>query len=252
MKKKDLKILLSFIIIFLCIGITMYAVNLNKNNQKKKLDTSFIINGISYWQYIDKKWKNIYSIDDIDWDLFKVYSSNEYIDNYYITTNQTKLYFFDKKNNSHNVSRPFLAINKDSIIAPINYRGENLNNTDYNNISEYLQELKIKYNGEYSLAMKYTADINGDNNDEDIYIVSNELYSDQTFYLIFAKVENKYITINKQVNKDEITKYNISWIINIKNKNYYDIILSTMTKENNEYHLYEYDKNNNYKEITPD
>lgn len=252
MSKKDLKTLISLIIIFVCMGILGYVISYNTRLSKKNLDSFIIVNGSNFWSYEDKKWNNLNDMDKFDWNKFKIYTNNNYINSYYITISNNKFYFFDSENESHHIEYPFLAINKDSVIQPIEYIEEKITTDDYNTIQEYLKNEKISYAGEYSKIIKYKTDINEDQKQDYIYIVSNELYStNNLFYAVFAKCNNKYITISIQKNKDILNKYEIGWILSLKSNNYYNIILKKYIGDNYTYYLYEYNKYNKYKNITP-
>ena len=78
------------------------------------------------------------------------------------------------------------------------------------------------------------------------------LYSDDVFYVVFANIDNDYITINKQVGVSEIKRYTLGWVLNITNDKLNDIILREEDREFYNYYLYRYFKGSNeYQRILP-
>lgn len=249
MNKKDIKTLIIITGILLFITFISYLIFSGIEMKEKTLNASFIVNGKNYWQYQNNNWQDLNNINSINWKQYKVYTNNSYINTYYVTANNNKLYFFDKDNNSYHIEPPTLAISSKSNVEPINYEQEELNNNDQDIISSYLKSVKIKYNGEYSIKEKYKTDLDNNGELDYIYIISNQLYSDDEFYIIFAKYGNKNITINKQTDTENLSRYELGWILNITSDKLPTIILKKYYLDNYEYHLYQYTKKNNYQEL---
>lgn len=243
MNKKDLKtiIIISSVLIF--ISFISYLIFNGIENNKKAFNASIIVEGKEFWQYNKGNWQDLEKIDSIDWQEFKVYSENKYINNYFITTANNKTYFFDSNRESYKVTSPFLGISIESKTAPIDYTQSEFTEEDNKIINKYLNKNNINYNGEYSTKEKYSTVIN--TKQSNIYIISNELYSDEVFYIIFMRYDNKNITIIKQDGK--IDKFQLAWILDININKMPTIILKKEYMEDYEYYLYTYDKNNEYK-----
>lgn len=249
LNKKDIKTLIIITCILLFISFVSYFIFSGIDMKEQQLNSSFIVDGNNYWQYNDKNWKNLNSIDSINWEKYKVYTNNNYVDTYYVTSNSGKLYFFDKDNNSYHVDSPTLAISSDSNVGPINYEQEEINTSDQDIINSYLKSIKITYNGDYSVFEKYKTDLDNNGESDYIYILSNQLYSDDVFYIIFARCGSKNITINKQIVEENIEQYELAWIININSDKLPSIILKRYYLDNYEYYLYQYSKKNGYQQV---
>ena len=237
MKEYNIKTFLIVIVPMLLMAI----IAIMFSHKDKNYNVSLIVNGIDYWKYNNKKWTNLETSDEIDWKKYDIYSSNKYINSYYVTINNNKTYFFDSNNDSYDVEPPYLAITSKSNIKILNFKEVEFNDSDNNIINFYLRKIKINYEGEYSKQKKYITDINNDNKEDYLYIISNELYTDKNvFYLVFAKYNNKIIAINNQINKDIFIHYDISWILNMQHNGFNNIILTEPKEYNTRYYLYTY------------
>ena len=242
MRKKDIRLFLIIVGPMFILGLIAYFISINSSSTH---NVSFIVNGMNFWKYDNNLWKSFIDIDDLDWKKYAVYSNNRFIDNYFVTITNDKTYFFDKNNDSYDVEFPYLAISVESDIKPVNYKSLDISDDDIKIINSYLKKNKINYNGDYSEEKKYVVDINGDNKDDYIYIISNELYSlDKVFYSVFAYCNNKYVTIDLQIDSDEIVHYDLSWVLNMKHNGYYNIILTEPREYDEKYYLYEYNNQN--------
>ena len=247
--KREIKILFIFVVVFLVMFSLCYIIVIREEQRKKSFNASVIVDGNRFFQYKDLVWSDLKRVENLKNDQFKVYSDNNYLGDYLVTFTNNKYYFFDLEYNSYDVDSKFLAINKDSNLSIVNYFDSSFDDVDNNVISKYLNSININYIGEYSVKNKYITDLDNDEKEDYIYILCNELYSDEIFYVIFAKVGNKIITINKQINVDDIVKYELMWIFNTSSNKYNDIILGKSVFEAYDYYLYSYDGDKEYDEL---
>lgn len=246
---KTLVVILVVLLIFSIIVLILYNVT-----EKEKVDMSgnFIVDGNRFFEYNGTKWSDLGSIDSIIMNKFKIYSNNTYVGSYSVSENNGKYYFFDDEYESHDVTSPFIAISEDSEVSVIDYKKADFNSSDYNKASEYLKSIDIDYDGEYNISDKYIVDLDNDNNSDYIYVLSNQLYSDDVFYVVFANIDNDYITINKQIGVSEIKRYTLGWVLNITNDKLNDIILREEDRDFYNYYLYRYFKGSNeYQRVLP-
>lgn len=249
MQKKDIKTLIIIAGILVFISFISYIIFSAFNIKETSLNSSIIVDGNSYWQYQDKNWKDLPNMDSIDWKQYRVYTNNNYIDTYYVTLTNNKLYFFDKDNNSYHLDSPTLSISAKSNVSPIDYIEEDIDNDDQTIINSYLKSQKINYTGEYSIKEKYKTDLNNDQQADYIYLISNQLYSDNPFYIMFARHKNKNISIIKQIGEENIEQYKLAWILNITSDNLSNIILKKYYLDGYHYYLYKYDKKHEYEKL---
>ena len=241
MREKDIKTLIIIIIPMIAVGVIAYLFS-HKDNKEK--ETNMIVNSMNFWQYKDGHWKDFGNIDEFDWKEYSIYnSSSKYINRYFITMNEKKTYFFDDNDDSHDINDSYIAFsNKD--VKPIDYFlvYDDVNYGELKIVNTYLKMNKINYKGNgYSTFKKYRVDINNDDKEDYIYVVSNELYSENNeFYLVFALCNNKYITISNQINKNSYIGYDVGWILNMSHDGYNNLVLTYSKDYNSSYYLYTY------------
>ena len=117
MNKKEIKILIIITVIFLIIISLSYVIFTNIEEKKNYMNANIIVDGDRFLAYISNNWEDLKTIDALNMKKFKVYSNNNYVNNYSISENNKKFYFFDDKYKSHKINSPFIAIN---IIENIN------------------------------------------------------------------------------------------------------------------------------------
>ncbi len=251
MNKTDFKTLIVILVVLLAFLLVVFVIYNFTEKEKQDMSGNFIVDGNRFFEYNGTKWSDLGSIDSIIMNKFNIYSNNTYVGNYSVSENNGKYYFFDDEYESHDITSPFIAISEDSEVSVIDYKMADFSSSDYNKASEYLRSIDIDYNGEYNVSDKYIVDLNNDNKSDYIYVLSNQLYSDDVFYVVFANIGNDYITINKQINVNEIEKYTLGWVLNISNDKLNDIILRKEVMEFYDYYLYRYFKNQEYQRILP-
>jgi hypothetical protein len=240
MNKSQVKILSFITLIFLVFLVVIFLYSSKEKTENSFYDGSIIIDGYKYLSYESKKWQSE-SLEDFSYnEKFKVYSVSEFIGDYIIKEANHKYYFFDKDYNSHNINSPFLAISNESNLSMVSGVVSSLLDVEDDNvINKYLKSINIDYVGDYSIKEKYIF-LNDDNVENSVYIISNQLYSDSVFYLIFAKYGNKLITINNQMNVDDIIHYKLLWVLNSNVDGYNDLILGDVIMESYNYYFYSY------------
>ena len=245
--RSQFKFLLGFIIFFGVVGVFSYVGLSYFEKSKKSFDGFLLVDGSEYWQYSNDSWKETNNIEEIDWHKFHVFSQNVYINDYYLSFYNNKYYFFDVDKNSYKVERPFLASSVESNISVVNYIDSSVSDDDMNIIGTYLSTNNILYHGNYSVLKKYVVDLDGKSTDDYVYVISNQLYSDEdAFYIVFAYYDDKIVTIDKQTGGDSFYDYDLAWVINVKSNGIHDIILKKYYKDNYVYSLYQYSKKNGY------
>lgn len=252
MNKTNLKVYVILLVIFGIMGFCAFLISDKLKNEVENLNAYLVIDCNRVFKYDNNNWTNVGSMKDIAMDKFKIYSNNNYIGDYYVSEGNDKYYFFDDDYNSKSVESPFIAISVNSTVSLIDYKIGEFDNDDYDNINSYFKKINISYDGDYSIMEKYIADLNNDSKDDYIYILSNQLYSDKLFYIIFAKVGNKYITIDNQLDSDDIVNYSLGWILNISENGLNDIILREFNNETYDYYLYRSVKKGEYTKILPE
>lgn len=249
MTKREIKMLLFAIIVFLVVFVLCYVIFTKEEENINSLNSNIIIDGNRFLGYKNLVWSDLKDFHNIEDEEFKVYSSNQYVGDYFVTVTNDKYYFFDSDYNSYDMDSSFLAVSKNSKLSVINYSGSIFNDEDSDIIKKYLKSIDINYNGDYSIKMKYVTNLNNDQVEDYVYILCNELYSDEIFYVVFARIGSKNITINKQISGNNLKRYELMWILNTTNNKYNDIILGESIFEAYNYYLYSYQGKKEYNEI---
>lgn len=251
MNKNDLKTLVHLLILFAILALIAFGISIFEN-KNMKLNGSVIVDNNLFLEYKQKEWKNLQSIDNIEMEKFDIYNKNSYAGQYKITETNGRNYFFDDNYESVDISSPYIAFSNKSSMAIKKCKKVKFSNEDYNEVAKYLKKINVSYSGEYNTKEKYETNLNNNNKKDYIYIVSNQLYSDDNIlYLVFAKIDNKYIEIDNQINKTNLTNYEVGWILNTSSNNYSDILLSYTKFESNEYYLYRFNKGK-YAKLLPE
>ena len=237
MNKKNFKIVLFFVILFSIFMIIALIYQKNTFNNRGY----FVIDGQKIYEYSNREYY-VAASNDIDWNEFNIYSNNEYRGVYYLVKSDNKYYFFDKNNESYKINSPFVGISKGLNFDLISYSKENFNDEDYRNINEYLKKEKINYNGEYSEQKKYVVDLDNNGNMDYVYVLSNQLYSDNSFYVVFVKIGSKYLTVSFQNESSNFNIFDLGFVVKTGDVKYNDIILSYYEFEEENYQLFRYSK----------
>ena len=244
MTKKELKTLSIVICLFAIITLVIYSISNYYETKNHFYDATIVVDGYAYWKYQNTAWKKIDNTKDYDWKNFNIYTNNTFINKYAFVNTNNKFYFFDSNRDSHNIESPFLAITEQSHLQPIAFAEGEFTDNDNNNIKDYLKSQKINYNGEYSLKKKYTAVFNEKN--LSIYLLSNQLYSNDEIYTVFINYNNKNIPVYKNIKNQEIERLDIGWILNTTVNEMPTLILKKEYMESYEYYLYDYNKKSGY------
>ena len=238
MNKSNVKVFILLIIVFVIMFLLAYFFQ-----EDRKLSKGLVvINGYNTYEYKYRNWNKV-SNYGIKWTKFNVYSNQTFVGKFSVNVNNNKYYFFDDKIKSYQIEYPYIAFGTDLKIKLKNYSEETYTSDDINLVSKYLEIKKNSYRGEYNVFKKYVADLNGDNKEDYIYIVSNQLYTDNYIYTIFAKVGSKFVDISYLTKDDDYKAYDLAWILSVGNDKFYDIILKDNSSERTRCYLLRYAKN---------
>ena len=94
MNKTNIKTLIYILILFAIIVFVAVALSLKDNKNKTTINTNVVVDSDLVLKYNRGEWTNLYSIDDIAMEKFKVYRKNSYVGEYKITETNNKYYFF--------------------------------------------------------------------------------------------------------------------------------------------------------------
>ena len=234
MNKSNIKVFILLIIVF----AIFFALAYFFQDDRKLSKGLVIINGYNTYEYRYRNWRKA-SNYGIKWTKFNVYSNQEYVGKFSVNVNN-KFYFFDDKIKSHEIEYPFIAFGVDLNIKLVNYKEDSISDNDTVIINNYLKSKKNNYTGQFNVLKKYDVDLNNDKNNDYIYVVSNQLYTDNYIYSVFAYVDSKYIDISYLSKDDNYKSYDLAWVLSVGNDNYNDIILKDNSSEKGNCYLLRY------------
>ncbi len=203
-KKKNYYILFMILIIFLIIMFSLFGV---KNLKAGKNKAIIIIGDSSVWQYENSNWTNLTfksSLQQLSWKKYNIYSNRNKLGNYYLWYND-KWYAFDKNKDSVDISDDMFAYSANFDLNIKNFEVQNTDIDDY--ISYVLESNDISSFDDFSSIYKFKIDVNGDNVDEDFYLISNAFSfnsdSAKTFSIAFMVKDNNIYYIYKDISDNK-------------------------------------------------
>jgi Ca2+/Na+ antiporter len=240
MKKKEALIILLCIVAF----IILIFLNAQNYNSNEEIPQYIIIDNKIYWKYQYKDWANLDMTlnkeevsNEINWQDYKIYVNNEYVNTLKYVFMNGKSYFFNDSNDEVDISSNNILFNKDTYLKLSEYNNAVLTNNDYNIINDILSKENRDSNN-LTTIKKYNIKDNFD-----IYILSNyseeNIINNTAFNFIFYKINN----INKILVDEDLSlenyNYNLSYLLNVSSK-YDNIILSYTCEEETCYSMYQY------------
>lgn len=221
--QKKYVVIVSILIIYILITVLIFGVK----KEDVSNDIYIVVGDNTNWKYVDKKWSNLDSGDDIFNDKeFSVYKNQMYQGDYYLQNYNDTWYFFDKNNQSYDLSGQLFAYSSGSKIDVIEF--EEVSPT-LNELANLLKEYNISITSlsEVSYVQKVLIDYDNDQQDEYIYAISNlmaENKNDDSFSIVIYIDENKSIEIIKNIGDADYI-YSVSNIIDINCDEKYELII---------------------------
>lgn len=256
MKSKNNKpyiiVLVILIILFLIAIITIGISDINKKNLYLIVDQS------SVWEYQKTKWVNIsiLNYEQYNWQKCNYYEEGKMLGNNYLVYTNNKWYVFDSNKDAIIQNNTFLAVGGNKKATVKNTNQLPTDKSDEIIIQQVLRENSITDYENYVTRSKVITDLDNDNEEETLYILSNMFPTDfsptKVYNIVFVKDRDSIIYVYKDID-DLANMYNnckvyLNNILDVNEDNKYEIIIgcgyySTNGVENNMYTL----KNKEYK-----
>ena len=234
MNKNNIKIFITLVTVFILLIIIAFIISTGTILKKGYI----IIDEYAVLKYKNNNWHKA-SSEDISWKKFTVYSGNKYVGKYKLRKSD-RYYFFDDKIKSYDIEKPFIAFSSQFNVGLVDYSKESFNDDNLKVVNNYLKKKKINYNGKYNVFDHYLVDLNNDNKVDSVYVISNQLYSNKPFYIVFAKIGLRYVDISIKQGDKISPFYGLKWVITTKNNGVCDIILNDKSSEKTKYYLLRY------------
>lgn len=188
--KKTIIIIVSIIVVYLFLAIILFGWT----NFLDKFQKSYVmLNPDTKWQLKNGKWSDITNDKVYNWKKFDVYVDNQLLGNYNLLYNK-KWYLFDNNRKSVKYEGNMIAIKGNKKYKVIDFKEEDFDNTDKIILKDILEKENIDYPKEFTYAKKISLDLDGDNNIETIYTISNAFTNDTLvnykFSIVFIKDDN--------------------------------------------------------------
>lgn len=195
MKKND-KIYIFLIIALLVFFFLMFLFVGKKTDEKNVNGITLLLGEDTIWTYDNGVWNNNKDASKVNWNLYKVYLEDEYVDNYYVW-NSDKWYIFDKEKNAVNYQERFLATDLDHEINIKKFKTKDIDNETI--VDNYLKSKNIYNNNQFTVNSQTSIDLDSDGVDEKIFIISNvfpiDFNPDILFSYVFIEDNGKYIDV---------------------------------------------------------
>ena len=227
---REKKIYIFLIVLVIIFFLVMFFVFGLDEIKKGSYDTSIIVGNDTVWTFNNKKWRNISSYSDFNWEKYDVYSNNEKTGNYYLWYSD-KWYVFDDDKNAVKTEGELLAVKSNHDISVYDIENDKID--DYSYVNQVLEDNEISSNNQYTVNKKIEFDYDNDGLNEKFYIISNAFPMDfdpeKVFSIVFMVKDEEIYPI--YTNISENTGFNgcrpyISSFIDVDNDSIYEFILS--------------------------
>lgn len=225
--KKSLIIVFSIIGAYLVLSIVLFGWD---NFMNKFQGVYLMLDPNTKWQLKDGKWLDVKNEKKYNWQKFDVYINNKLLGNYNLLYNN-KWYLFDEKRESQQYEGSFLAIKGNKRYKVVDFQEDDIDEIDKQLFKAILEENKIIYPNEFTYSKKVLIDLDGDDNPETIYTISNAFtYEDidKKFSFVFIKddeVQILYKGIESIERQYHLCVPKVKNIIDIDNNSKYEIII---------------------------
>lgn len=228
---KNNRIYIFLIIAFIVFFFLVFLLYGKDSIRKEKEEVLMLVGDNTIWSYSQNHWyDNSDEIEKYNWKKFKVYLDGKYSDEYYVWYDE-KWYIFDKDKEPKSYQEKFLAMQSNYDIKVKQFNSEPNNNQDI--VSKYLKDKGLSSASQLTTNTKTTLDIDNDNKDETIYIISNafplDFNPEKIFSFVFIEKDGKIIDIFSSIENntyDNGVKPYIESILDIDEDGKYEMIIA--------------------------
>ena len=227
------KVYIALLIILFVFFLVMFCLFGIDNIRQEQYSSILIVGDDTVWTYKNKKWLNIRhstSLHKYNWKEFVVYENNEKKGTYKLW-HDDKWYVFDKDNNAIQLDGDLLAYDANFKLKVKKFNISDVNDLTY--VRTVLEEKGFSTSSRFTVLNKIDLDYDGDNVEEEFYVMSNvfpiDFYPDYLFSIVFMVKDNEIYYIYDDVAKN--TGYNgckpyFNSFLDTNNDGTYEFILS--------------------------
>lgn len=227
MEKKKYIILIGILILFFLVMFLLFGRDsLRKERQK----LTIIVGDNTVWSYHNKKWSNVSSYDELNWNKYIVYYNNEKKGNYYLW-HDDKWYVFDNNKSALSFNGELLAYQSNEDLSITAFSVEDV--LDDTSIFQVLEEKDISSNNQFTSKYQVSFDIDGDGINEIFYVVSNafahSFNPDTIFSIVYMVKDNLIYPIYENISSNQGLngcKPYFQSFLDVDQDNKYEFILS--------------------------
>lgn len=229
---KNNKVYIFLLILMLAFFFLMYFTIGKNHIEKSNQELTLLVGDNTIWNYSNLNWYKVSdtSIPQYNWKKFKIYLDGIYKDDYYVW-HDDKWYIFDDNKQPINYSEKFLGVVANYNIKVKEFMPKEVEDSEV--IYSFLSKKGISSSTELTVKTQTTFDIDDDNNQEKIYIVSNafaiDFYPDEVFSYVFMEKNKKLYEIygfKEKNNYNNGTKPYINSILDVDDDGQYEIIVT--------------------------
>lgn len=230
-KKKRYVVILVVLAIYAVIMLLVMGKDLLIPSKNEAI---LIIGDTSVWKLKEDSWTNLTmrsSIEELNWQEYKVYLDNKEYGNYYLWQNGDKWYLFDKDKKAVAREGTFLATQANFNINVKNFKTEDIRN--YYHVEKVLESNDLSTSSKLTVATQTSIDIDNDGKQETFYFVSNAFSLDynpsKVFSLVFMVKDSKVYPMYTDIAPNQSTngcKPYLSAVLDINQDNLYEMVIS--------------------------
>lgn len=230
-KKSTYIVLLVILFVFFVVMFGLFGID---NIKKSRYNTTLIVGDNTVWLYQKNSWLNLTkssSIQDLNWDEYKVFVNNEKFGDYLLWYGDDKWYAFDRKKNAINIDGNLLAYKANYNIPVHKFTEEEID--DNTTVIQMLKENNITDTDKFTSAYKVSFDYDNDDEVEEFYVISNafpmDFVPEKIFSIVYMvdgdNIYPIYTDVSKNASFNGCKPYFTSFL-DVDNDKKYEFILS--------------------------
>ncbi len=226
------KIVLILLILYVVLMAVIFGPSLFISHEEIYL----LVGSTAKWKYDGEKWsdieegeKNLYS-----WEAYDVYIDQKKFGNYQVVFSENKWYLFDSSKQPVNYNGAFLGVKTKGKYQVASFVKEDFEESDATYLNEVYEKHHLKPNQPYTEGYKVSFDLDQDEEEETLYVVTNQFpdtFAPATIFNFVFVVDNENIKmIYEQTGSFtkmyDYCKIRLDYLIDVDHNGKYEIILN--------------------------
>ncbi len=226
------KIVLVFLVIYVILMFVIFGEKIFFPKQK----TYLLIGSTAKWKFDGQNWTDLKEEEksEYTWKNYDIFTHEKKIGTYQVTYSENKWYLFEKDRTPVNYEGQILGVRSNKPYQVASYEPMDLEEEDAVYLNEVYQKHGLKENQRYTTGYKVYFDLDGDQEEEILYVITNQFPEDfapsQLFNFVFVVDQNKIQMVYEETgsftNMYDYCKIRLDYLIDVDNNKTYEIILN--------------------------